>query len=68
MLSPIQPQLQLSLLRTVATGLTEEEIAQTIREVSPSITKDLMSRLKVSNGLSTNLGVASAVFIADTLK
>lgn len=67
-LSPIQPQLQLSLLRTAAAGLTEEEIAQAIHEVNPSITKDLIGNLKTSNSVSTNLGVASAVFAKNTLK
>lgn len=67
-LSPIQPQLQLSLLRTAAVGLTEEEIAHTIREVNSGITKDLIGNLRISNSLSTNIGVANAVFIKNNLK
>lgn len=67
-LSPIQPQMQLSLLRNAAAGLTEEEIAQAIREVNPSVIRDLISNLKISNSLSTNLGVASAVFTKKNLQ
>lgn len=68
MLSPIQPQLQLSLIRTAAAGLTEEEIGQAIREVNPSITKDLIGNLRTANSVSTNLGVASAIFAKNNLK
>lgn len=67
-LSPIQPQLQLSLLRTAAADLTEEEIAHAIREVNPSITRSLIGQLKQSNSLSTSLGVASAIFAKNNLK
>lgn len=68
MLSPIQPQLQLSLLRTAAANLTQEEIANAIHEVSPGITRDLIGHFKTSNSLSTNLGVASAIFAKNDLK
>lgn len=68
MLSPIQPQLQLSLLRTAAADLTQEEIAHAIREVNPSVTRDLVNNLKVVNSVSTNLGVASAMFTRNNLK
>lgn len=68
MLSPIQPQLQLSLLRSAAAGLTEEEIAHAIREVSPGVTKDLLGHLRVTNSISTNLGIASAMFTRNNLK
>lgn len=68
MLSPIQPQLQLSLLRNAAAGNTEEEIAHAIREVNPSVTRDLLGRLKRTNSISTTIGVASAIFTKTNLK
>lgn len=67
-LSPIQPQLQLSLLRTAAVGETQNEIAHAIREVNPGVTRDLIGNLKVINSISTNLGVASAMFTKNKLK
>lgn len=67
-LCPIQPQIQLSLLRNAAADLTEEEIAQAIREVNPGITRDLINHLKLSNSLSTNLGVTSALFAKKNLQ
>lgn len=67
MLSPIQPQIQLSLLRIAATDLTEEEIAQAIQEVNPGVTRELIGNLKVPNSISTNLGVSSAIFTKNNL-
>lgn len=67
-LSPIQPQLQLSLLRIAAEDLTEEEIANTIREVNPGVTRDLINNMKISHSLSTNLGVSSAIFAKKNLQ
>lgn len=68
MLSPIQPQLQLSLLRTAAAGLTGEEIAHAIREINPTITNELVRNLRTTNSVATNLGVASAMFTKNNLK
>lgn len=67
-LCPLQPQLQLSLLRHAAAGNTESEIGETIREIDSSITRDLLDRLKSTRSDSSDLGLASAIFTADNLK
>lgn len=67
-LSPIQPQMQLSLLRTAAAGNTRDEIGSAIREGNPDITRSLVGDLRITNSVSTQLGVASAVFAKNKLK
>lgn len=68
MLSPIQPQLLLSLLRTGAAGLTEEEIGQTINEVNPRVISDLVSQIKYETNNNNEIGIANALFTADYLR
>lgn len=60
--------MQLSLLQTASDGVTAEEIAHTIQERNPHITKELVGKLRTSNSPSTNMGLASAVFAQNNLK
>lgn len=60
--------MQLSLLQTAAAGATAEEIADAIHERNPQITKGLVGKLRTSNSLSTNMGLASALFAQNNLK
>lgn len=64
-ISPIQPQLLLSLLRTAAAGLTEQEIAETIGEIDPRVITELVSQLKHDASSHTELGIANAIFADD---
>lgn len=67
-LSPIQPLMQLSLLKTAAAGVTAEEIESAIRERNPHITKDLVGKLRTTSSPSTTIGLASAIFAQNNLK
>lgn len=60
--------MQLSLLQTAAAGVTAEEIARTIHESNPHITKDIVGKLRATNSPSTNMDLASAVFAQNNLK
>lgn len=67
-ISPIQPQFLLSLLRSTAAGNTENEIARTIGEVNPRLITNLVSQLKHQQNTHTELGVANAMFTADNFQ
>lgn len=68
MLSPILPQLLLSLLRTAAAGLTEEQIQNAIRETSPQLLSHLVNLLKQTTDSRTILENANAIFVANDLR
>lgn len=67
-ISPIQPQLLLSLLRTAAAGLTEQEIAETIGEVDSRVITELVSQLKHDTSSHSELGIANAIFADDNFR
>lgn len=68
MLSPILPQLLLSLLRTAAAGLTEEEIQHAIKEVNPQLLSYITATLRESKNDQTQLEIANAIFTANDLR
>lgn len=67
-ISPIQPQLLLSLLRTAAAGLTEQEIAEAIGELDSRVITELVSQLKHDTSSHTELGIANAIFADDNFQ
>lgn len=67
-ISPLQPQFLLSLLRTTASGNTEEEIGRTIGEVNARLISDLVTEIQHERTSLVELGVANAVFAADNFK
>lgn len=66
-ISPIQPQLLLSLLRTASSGSTERQIAETIGEIDTRTITGLVTLLKHDTNNYSELAIANAIFADQSL-